>query len=90
MNEEIRRELNCEVHGSAFSTYICDHLFASPNQKWFSGAVSDSDPWPDAWCEQCNELFDQQGEWNDKNSGGLKARVLCHHCYQVHRPKESD
>jgi hypothetical protein len=81
-------ELNCKIHGPAFSTYICDHLFANPRQKWFSDVATGSDPWPDAWCQECNDLFDQQGEWNDKNSGGLKARLLCHRCYEAHRPKE--
>lgn len=80
-------ELNCQIHGAAFFDL---HLFANPRQKWFSDVATESDPWPDAWCQQCNELFDQQGEWNDGNSGGLKARLSCHRCYETHRLRELD
>ena len=39
-------------------------------------------PWPDAWCDQCNAKFLQEGEWNDRNSADLDLRILCHLCYE--------
>ncbi|MBN8734064.1 MAG: hypothetical protein J0L64_26235 [Acidobacteria bacterium] len=80
--------IECGMHGAARSTYICDHLLADPEQAWFSEDPTDDDPWPDAWCAQCDLIFQEQGEWNDSNCGKVPIKHLCHHCYEVARSKE--
>jgi hypothetical protein len=81
-----RHQINCDTHGRSYATFLCEHLIADPRQKWYSAECSDSNPWPDAWCARCEELFQQQGEWNENNESKLKAKVLCHQCYERFRP----
>jgi hypothetical protein len=77
-------DVTCEVHGSAFKTYICEHLAANPKQKWFSDQ-HETNEWPDAWCTDCHEKFEREGEWNEKNEAGLRIVLFCHRCYEAHR-----
>lgn len=74
--------IECGTHGSGQKTYVCEHLVREPGQEWFSDSSSPSNPWPDAWCAQCDQIYQGQGEWNDNNSGELKIKLLCHRCYE--------
>jgi hypothetical protein len=78
--ETVRVE--CSHHGSGVATYVCEHLVSQPEQKWFSNTSIEEDKWPDAWCANCEVLFLEQGEWNDKNEPRTNIEVLCHHCYE--------
>jgi hypothetical protein len=80
-----RTPIACSNHGQGFSTYVCEHLIANPAQEWLSNKPVESNPWPDAWCALCDEVFQEQGEWNDKNEGRVKIKVLCHRCYEAAR-----
>jgi hypothetical protein len=77
------RVVTCQEHGAATTTYVCSHLAADPVQRWHSARASTDNPWPDAWCDQCNARFLQEGEWNERNFAGVDLRVLCHHCYEA-------
>ena len=77
--------IDCGKHKRGFKTFICEHLADNPQQRWFSSEPDEDNPWPDAWCGICNELFEEEGEWNDSNSGRLKAKLVCHRCYESAR-----
>jgi hypothetical protein len=79
-------KVECTVHGYNSATFICEHLFEDPNQTWFGGAVSEENPWPDSWCEKCDEYYDLEGEWNDKNERHLKVKLICSGCYESISP----
>ena len=85
MAKQQMERIECSEHGSAFTTFVCEHLLVNPKQTWYSCSPTDEDLWPDSWCELCHELFRPEGEWNDKNSTGLKAKLLCHRCYESQR-----
>lgn len=80
---EERKKVSCGDHGEATATYVCEHLVSAPHQKWFCAYPAEADPWPDAWCAACNQLFQQEGEWNEKNSVDLSAKLICHLCYEA-------
>ena len=80
--EQEQRIIECDNHGSGFATYICEHLIANPAQKWFGNKPDKDDEWPDAWCAACEKIFQEQGEWNEKNEGRMKIKLLCHWCYE--------
>src|SRR4051812_24093658 len=84
---EHRKQLNCERHETGFETFVCEHLAENPQQEWFSTLPTEDNPWPDAWCKSCDSLFQREGEWNEQNESTLKARLLCHICYQEQRAK---
>ena len=75
-------EFHCDTHGPAEATYLCAHLLQQPVQTWYCDAPTPDQPHPDAWCAACERLFQQEGEWNERNEGGLDIRAVCHHCYE--------
>jgi hypothetical protein len=81
-------QVECDDHGSGFAAYTCEHLVSNPDQKWFSQEPDEEHKWPDAWCADCELLFQEQGEWNDKNVPKRKIKLLCHHCYEKLRSRE--
>lgn len=82
-----KKPINCNTHGTAFETYVCEHLIANPEQQWFSQEPDLENPWPDAWCGVCDSFFQEQGKWNEQNEKNLKIKLLCHYCYQEFRGK---
>jgi hypothetical protein len=58
------QSIECETHGSGQKAFICEHLLSDPRQEWFSDLPTPINPWPDAWCSECNRLYQAQGEWN--------------------------
>ena len=87
LHDESKRRITCGTHGTAYETFVCEHLIASPEQEWFSEKPSEGNPWPDSWCAACELAFREEGEWNDRNKAKLRIKLLCHHCYQSFRSK---
>jgi hypothetical protein len=77
------KQIDCETHGPAFKTYVCEHLASDPKQEWFAREPEEGNPWPDAWCGACDEQFMREGQWTDQNH--CKIVLLCHHCYETKR-----
>jgi hypothetical protein len=83
-------KVECNKHGTAKETWVCQHLLYNPKQEWFSTAISDDNPWPDAWCNECDIEFMKYGEWNDINTENVDIKLLCHYCYESNRKLEVD
>jgi hypothetical protein len=75
-------EIDCSEHGSARATYVCRCLIAQPVQRWYCDPPDADNPWPDAWCARCNQAYEREGEWNEKNDGASRIALLCQHCYE--------
>jgi hypothetical protein len=82
-----RKNTTCATHGKSYQTFVCAHLVGARGVSWYSAPPTEDDPWPDAWCETCHAAFEDEGEWNDGSTAAaaLTARLLCHHCYGLHR-----
>ena len=78
-------EIDCDLHGKAFETFICQHLMENAVQTWYSIAPDSENRWPDAWCSVCHSAYLRENEWNDKNEGEIKVKLACHRCYEAHR-----
>ena len=85
MIDQEQDKMQCDTHGPAFMTYICQHLAENPRQTWHSHAPREGNEWPDAWCDLCHVAFMREGEWNNNNEEGLKVKLFCHRCYESHR-----
>jgi hypothetical protein len=81
-------KIQCDQHDVGIATFICEHLSAAPNQEWFSDARTEIDPWPDAWCSQCESLFQEQDGWNGDNISKRKIVAVCNQCYDGLRTQE--
>lgn len=74
-------DLHCDTHGPSGAAYLCVHLQQQPVQTWYCNPPSADQPCPDAWCAACERLFQQEGEWNEKNEGQVDIRMVCQQCY---------
>jgi len=43
---------------------------------------TDEDPYPDAWCDDCEIIREGAGGWNEESEKLVKLRVLCSGCYE--------
>ena len=79
-----REKIECRTHGTAYATFVCEHLIGASGVRWYSAEPIEDDKWPSAWCDQCQSAFAVEGEWNEKSesAANLKAKLLCHHCYE--------
>ena len=75
------KTVECGSHGTVSAAYICIHLADNPLQKWFCDYPEDDNPWPDAWCGECEKAFQREGEWSDNNP--VDIRLTCHCCYEA-------
>ncbi|WP_245589263.1 DUF6882 domain-containing protein [Chitinimonas koreensis] len=73
--------VNCSTHGSSQMAFVCRHLAENPVQRWHCRCPEEANPWPDAWCDECNVAFEREGEWNENNEGVADIKLLCSGCY---------
>lgn len=85
--KEKERLIQCGDHGKGFATFVCEHLFSQPAQRWFSETPTDENPWPDAWCAKCDQAFQELGERKEASSDRSKIKLICHRCYQAQRSR---
>jgi hypothetical protein len=74
--------LHCPTHGESQAAYVCEHLAENAVQRWHCDYPREDNAFPDAWCDICNVEFLKQGEWNEKNEGFIKIKLLCSSCYE--------
>jgi hypothetical protein len=74
----------CGVHGEAASTFTCRHVATGAGCGFHASDEDPSDPWPDAWCDLCEE---RRGEGAPREAVADQARItlLCTHCYESAR-----
>jgi hypothetical protein len=75
-------KVSCRLHGESHATFVCQHLVRGFG-KGFYCALGPDDERPDAWCGDCEKVFQQEGEWNDRSEGFAKIKLLCAGCYDV-------
>jgi hypothetical protein len=74
----------CNTHGTANATFLCRHLVEGKNLGFNIGYDPENpdDLYPDAWCDECEEVLDAEGAWNDKSEKFADIKLLCSHCYE--------
>lgn len=75
-------EVECDVHGTRFATFVCQHLVHQQNVGFFCSDDPD-DSHPDAWCAKCEQVRLEEGEWNENSEAFAKITLLCAGCYEV-------
>ena len=84
-------QIECDVHGTAYVTFVCQHLVSGEDDVWHSAEPESDDDWPSAWCRQCHIHFEVEGEWNEDSEAaadiGNNVQIICHLCYQTLKSK---
>lgn len=81
--------VECGEHGRRRAAFVCKHL-AAGEKAGFNWGIDPDDPHalcPDAWCDRCESVLEQQGEWNDAASSFAGITLICADCYVDIREK---
>lgn len=82
MNDKV----SCATHGERQATYVCTHLLGDSVSLGFNCSdPDDENPFPDAWCDDCELIRVAHGEWNDESQQLIKISLLCSGCYEHSR-----
>lgn len=76
----------CGTHGPTRSTFACRHLASGVGCGFHADDSDPADAWPDAWCDQCDELQARSGGWPEDLPRGL-IQLLCTHCWETARAR---
>lgn len=79
---ESRDVLQCAHHGPSQTTYVCRHLTRGSGLGFNRGDDPDN-PRPDAWCDACDALLREEGEWNDRAEAEAGVTLICAGCYDA-------
>ncbi len=85
---DAQRTVTCIEHGDTPATYVCHHLLHGVGCGFHASEEDADDPWPDAWCDACEAIFQRDGEWNESNEPELA--LLCTRCYERARARNLD
>jgi hypothetical protein len=76
-------KIECVIHGECQKTFVCNHLLGETAGLGFNrDDPSDDNPFPDAWCDDCELIRAAHGEWNDESQKLVKISLLCSGCYE--------
>jgi len=82
--------IHCPTHGETQTTLVCNHLTEDSAGLGFNCAErEEEDQLPEAWCDDCNLIFEAHGGWNDQSEGLVEFKVLCSWCYERSRIRNS-
>lgn len=82
---ESDRKVECGSHGFTPATYVCQHVAKGAGCGFHTAYDDDSDRWPDAWCDLCEEVLQRDGHWTERTEAIARITLLCTHCYEAAR-----
>ena len=73
----------CAEHGAGPAAFVCQHLQRGSGQGFNMGYDPEQpdDAYPDAWCDQCDAMLEQEGEWNERAEAFADIKMVCAQCY---------
>lgn len=75
--------VHCETHGETEQTFVCTHLAGDTAGLGFNtDKLTNENPYPDAWCDNCEIIRAAHGEWSDESEKLIKIALLCTRCYE--------
>lgn len=76
--------INCDTHGETQGTFVCNHLSDgnAAGLGFVCNEPSDDEPFPDAWCNDCEVIREAHDGWNDESGNLVTIRMVCCDCYQ--------
>ena len=75
--------IECQIHGEGRWTHVCAHLTGETYGLGFHGnAPTEGDPFPDAWCDNCELIREAHGGWNEQSQQMMSLSPLCSGCYE--------
>ena len=77
--------VNCDEHLSDRLAFVCQHLLdgTSPgfHEAFDSDPTVDEDDDYQAWCDKCEKVRSEEGEWTDVAMVFSDPKIVCNQCY---------
>ena len=74
--------VSCKRHGDRREAFVCRHLLTGTKLGFFQ-AIDPSNPYPDAWCANCERIrMANGGEWPENSKLVTPIALVCGDCYQ--------
>ena len=74
--------IQCAIHGERNPAYVCNHLIGDVAGLGFNRhEPCDDDPFPDAWCDDCEIIRVEHNGWNEESEKLVSIKLLCSGCY---------
>jgi len=74
--------IHCVTHGESSKAYVCDHLTGEAAGLGFNrNEPTRENPFPDAWCDNCELIRTTHGGWNEESEKLLTISLVCAECY---------
>lgn len=81
---DTKQKVECSVHGECEPAYVCQHLNLT-DLVGFHQPYNPENPDEEelnAWCDECDKILLEEGEWNDRSEGHAKIKLVCSECFQ--------
>ena len=76
-------KIECASHGERWKTFVCTHLLGDSVGLGFNrDEPTEDDPFPDAWCDDCEVIRGAHDGWNEESEKLTKITLLCSSCYE--------
>jgi hypothetical protein len=76
-------KVDCATHGEQSKAFVCTHLAEDGVELGFNrNGPTDEEPFPDAWCDNCEVIRAAHGGWNQQSEELVKIVLLCSECYE--------
>jgi hypothetical protein len=87
IDESLAQYVECGRHDHGHATFVCQHLSNGEAEAMFWPEDHRDTPWPDAWCERCDAVLSEEGEWNERSEAFAGVTLRCSGCYEEIRQK---
>lgn len=76
--------VDCPEHGTCPAALVCRHLTSGSGLS-FNWGIKPGKPdavCPDAWCDSCSALMQEEGECNERVLAAADMQRVCDRCYE--------
>jgi len=75
--------IHCSTHGENIKAYVCTHLVGDSHGMGFNrNPPVEDNPFPDAWCDQCEVVRAASGGWTESSEKAADIKLICSGCYE--------
>jgi len=79
------KHVTCATHGEARAAFVCQHLNKDKPTGFHEPIESDplieQEDGYQGWCDECEKVRVQEGEWNEVSEGFANIKMICSHCF---------
>ena len=82
-----QKTVECAQHGYSRPAFVCQHLDCKTVKGFeeafetYKGMELDEDDDLQAWCDECEKVRAEYGEWNEESENFAQIQLVCENCY---------